>query len=237
VCFTLFVDLNNETAMLEHNGMKGKTAVKEAAPRKATREQRRAQFIEATIAVLARNGYGRTTLTDVAAEAGLSHGLIIFHFETKQALLSETLIFLAREYRDNWAMAMANAPDRPAAKLEAIIRADFDEAICNTNRLGAWSSLWGEIQGRPLYQEFGVTYDLEFATAIETLCAALVAEGGYDLDAKTVGRSIRMTLQGLWSDLTLSEEFHTEGLAIACMLTLATAFFPKHFTSAGEIAA
>ena len=43
-------------------------------PRTMSREQRRTQLIEATISTLAARGYSRTTLTEVARTAGLSHG-------------------------------------------------------------------------------------------------------------------------------------------------------------------
>ena len=61
----------------------------EPAPstRKASREARRVQLIEATIETIAVRGFARTTLTDVAQQAGLSHGLVNFHFETKEKLL------------------------------------------------------------------------------------------------------------------------------------------------------
>ena len=57
----------------------------EAAPRKLSREARRSQLIEAMIETLATRGYARTTLTEVAKQAGLSHGLVNFHFETKKS--------------------------------------------------------------------------------------------------------------------------------------------------------
>jgi TetR/AcrR family transcriptional repressor of bet genes len=210
-----------------------KTQASEGLPRKASRAARRQQFIEATIATLARNGYARTTLTEVAATAGLSHGLIIFHFETKESLLSETLVFLAREYRDNWMRALSAAPDRPAAQLDAIIRADFVDTICNPGRLGAWSALWGEIQSRPMYQAHGAAYDLEYAETIERLCAAIIAEGGYPYDADAVARVVRVTLEGLWFDLMTSDEPYPINDALSSMFQLATAFFPKHFDMSG----
>ena len=74
----------------------------EPVPRKLSREARRNQLIEATIEALATRGYARTTLTEVAKIAGLSHGLVNFHFQTKEKLLAETLQFLADEYRENW---------------------------------------------------------------------------------------------------------------------------------------
>lgn len=209
----------------------------ETSPRKASREARRLQFIEATIATLARNGYARTTLTEVAATAGLSHGLIIFHFHTKEKLLSETLIFLAREYRDHWLAAMSAAADRPAAQLDAIIRADFAPAICNAARLGAWSALWGEIQSRPMYQQYGLPYDREYADTIRRLCDAIIAEGGYRFEPEAVARVVRVTLEGLWFDLVATAGPYPVDQAISSMFQLAMAFFPNHFDKAGVRAA
>ena len=74
----------------------------EPQPRKMSRDTRRAQLIEATIETLALRGYARTTLTEVARMAGLSHGVVNFHFDTKEKLLSETLALLAEEFRLNW---------------------------------------------------------------------------------------------------------------------------------------
>ena len=44
-------------------------------PRTQSRDARRLQVIEATIDALAERGFSRTTVTDVAARAGISHGL------------------------------------------------------------------------------------------------------------------------------------------------------------------
>jgi TetR/AcrR family transcriptional repressor of bet genes len=212
-----------------------KLQVIEAPRRKASREERRQQFIEATIATLARNGYARTTLGEVAATAGLSHGLIIFHFETKEKLLVEALVFLAREYRDNWMGALAGAAANPAAQLDAMIRADFVERICNPARLGAWSALWGETQSRPLYQEYGATYDLEYADTIRRLCRELIAEGGYIFDPEAVARLVRVSLGGLWFDLMATSKPYPIEDALGSMFEMTMAFFPKHFDRSGAI--
>ena len=207
----------------------------DAGPRKASREMRRQQFIEATIATLARNGYARTTLTDVARAAGLSHGLIIFHFDNKEKLLAETLVYLAREYRDNWMQALAAAPNRPAARLEALFRADFTPTICNAGRLGAWSALWGEIQSRPIYREHGVDFDLQYAETVRRLCADLIEEGGYPFDVEAVARVIRVSLEGLWLELMNTPEPYPVQDALDAMFQLAMAFFPKHFGKKGAL--
>src|SRR5688572_25056886 len=127
-------------------------AAEKKEPRKLSRDARRTQLIEATIEVLASRGYARMTLTEVARAAGLSHGLVNFHFTSKERLLEETLRYLSEEYRANWTAALEGAPDRPAAQLDAMIRADFNPAICTPGRLSAWCAFWGEAQSRPMYQ-------------------------------------------------------------------------------------
>jgi AcrR family transcriptional regulator len=85
--------------------------------RKASKETRRLQLIEATIDSLARRGYADTTLADVADGAGLSRGIVNFHFESKEKLLVATLQFMADEYANHWYSALEKAGERPADQL------------------------------------------------------------------------------------------------------------------------
>ena len=147
-------------------------------PRKLSREARREQLIEATIEIIARRGYARTTLTDVARHAGLSHGLVNFHFETKEKLFGETMSFLAEEYRRNWTTAIEAAGPEPALRLDAMIRADFNPEICTPSRLAAWCAFWGEAQSRPLYQDKCGSNDREYNRVLEEICRDLLAETG-----------------------------------------------------------
>lgn len=54
-------------------------------------EARREQILEAAFAVACREGIGRLTVRAVAGEAGVSHTLVLFHFERKANLLLELL--------------------------------------------------------------------------------------------------------------------------------------------------
>ncbi|MCZ6805743.1 MAG: TetR/AcrR family transcriptional regulator [Deltaproteobacteria bacterium] len=49
------------------------------------------QIIEAAIRVLARQGYARTTLLEIAKEAGMSKGALHYHYPTKEALIHAVL--------------------------------------------------------------------------------------------------------------------------------------------------
>src|SRR5436190_11051704 len=121
--------------------------------RKASKDVRRQQLIEATIDVMARKGYAGTTIADVAKAAGLSSGIVNFHFDTKENLLVDTLKYLADEYRANWRAALdAAGPDAPE-KLKALLWADFNPDICTPRKLAAWCAFWAEAQSRPTYLE------------------------------------------------------------------------------------
>ena len=85
-----------------------------AAPRKQPRDTRRQQLIEATIATLAHCGYARMTLAEVTRRAGLSQGLVNFHFDSKERLLTETLLYLAEDGKLAGILAIED-PLRPEA--------------------------------------------------------------------------------------------------------------------------
>ncbi len=61
---------------------------------KAPESERRGQIIAAAYTVAAREGLDGTTILQVAAEANLSPGLVIFHFKTKHRLLLELVKWL-----------------------------------------------------------------------------------------------------------------------------------------------
>jgi AcrR family transcriptional regulator len=197
-----------------------------APPRKLSRDARRKQLIEATISVIATRGFARTTLTEVARVAGLSHGLVNFHFQTKELLLTETLAYLSAEYHDNWQKAVQVAGDDPAAQLDAMIRADFVPDLCTPERLSAWCAFWGETQGRPLYQEECGPNDRAYIAKLEQLCAALLPAGH---DAARVARVIRLTSEGVWMDIVTQSTPYARDEGLQTVLTAAAAFFPGHF--------
>ncbi len=199
------------------------------APRKASREARRLQLIEATIETLGQRGYARTTLTEVARTAGLSHGLVNFHFETKEKLLTETLIYLAEEYRLNWTQALEAAGPAPECQLTAILTADFQPAICTPARLSAWCSFWGEAQSRPLYQDRCGSNDAQYIHTLEGICGRLITEGGYALHPARTARVLRVTTEGVWLDLMTMNAPYGRDEAWATVRACAEAFFPQHF--------
>lgn len=203
--------------------------------RKLSRDARREQLIVATIEVLATRGYARTTLTEVANQAGLSHGLVNFHFQTKEKLLTETLLYLAEEYRQNWLTALESAGSTPAKRLDALIRADFEPDICTPAKLSAWCSFWGEAQSRPMYQERCGSNDQIYNDQLEAICAELMTQSGKVGNPVHIARVLRVTIEGVWLDLMTLTTPYGRDEALATVYCCAQALFPQHFSANGLI--
>ena len=197
--------------------------------RKATRQARRRQLIEATIDCLARHGYAHTTLAVVAEAAGLSQGVVIFHFESKEKLLVATLQHLAEEYAAHWRAALEKAAENPSERLIALVRADFEPSICNRRKLAAWCSFWGEARSRPTYQALCGSRDEAYQELLENLCRELTEDGSYGHDPRTVAIALDALLEGLWLRLMMSGSKTSRTAACDAAIAFLKSTFPKHF--------
>jgi AcrR family transcriptional regulator len=85
-----------------------------------------ASIVDAAMRVLARQGYARTSLMDIAAEVGMSKGAVHYHFPTKEALMGQVLEtacdVVAKRTRDAW-IAGGNPVDALRSSLRELWRA------------------------------------------------------------------------------------------------------------------
>lgn len=200
-------------------------------PRKAARPVRRQQLIDSTIAVLARKGYASLTIADVAREAGLSAGIVIFHFNSKDELLAAVLESLAAEYLQHWEASMKAAGPAAADRLKALLLSDFDNHVYTREKLAAWLAFWGEIQGRPFYDPICAASDALRQAATEALCRDIIAEGAYALDPALTARGLESLGDGLWVSLGGAgyKGQVNDAQARQVMAAALAAFFPKHY--------
>ncbi len=206
-------------------------------PRKASRDVRRRQLIEATIDVLATRGYSSLTISDVSRGAGLSLGIVNFHFESKAALLADTLKHLAFQYRENWTSAVNAVGDDPAARLYAMTSADFGEEFCTLRTLQAWVSFWAEAQSQPAYDEVYGEEEEEYLQTLEAMCAELARQGNYDRgkSGKLDARVINALTDGLWVALAHTPPGITRSEALNALHNCLAAFYPAHFDANGPV--
>ncbi len=201
----------------------------ENSPRTAPPEARRRQLIDATVTVISRHGIPGTTLTAVTREAGLSLGLVNFHFRNKDTLLAETLKFLAQEHRALWMRKTARTDLAPAEKLRAIIEAQFHPRICNRKKLAVWFAFFGDTTHRKSYRDISAGIDVERQEICAELCRAVIQEGGYHgICAEDVAATLEGLFDGLWLNILMYPDRFTRGAAHRRVLSYLALAFPRH---------
>src|ERR1700741_3425251 len=197
--------------------------------RKASKETRRQQLIEATIDSLARRGYSETTMANVADGAGLSRGIVNFHFESKEKLLIATLQHMYDEYSAHWRAALQKAGDDAARQLQQLVWADFDRSIWNKRKLAAWLCFWGEVKARPTYQALSSSRDNYYQQVFIDLCATLKQSGSYSYEPQVMALALSAMLEGLWLRLMMDTEDTTRETALQAANAFLADAFPKHY--------
>jgi TetR/AcrR family acrAB operon transcriptional repressor len=65
-------------------------------------EQREQHILDAAAALIMRQGYDKTTMSDVADESGVSRGIVYLHFDSKETLLEALLWREVQQYGRAW---------------------------------------------------------------------------------------------------------------------------------------
>lgn len=213
-------------AIRTNAGSDGKTR----STREEKREARRVQLMEATMLSLSKWGFSGTTLETVTKIADLSHGIVSFYFDSKEALYIDTLGYLAQEHYETWQSAMTEAGSDPASQLAAIVEADFAPSICSREKLSVWFLFWSQAKYRPNYLEVHSRHDKQRFLELSRLCTKLAElEGRFREDPIEIAAGLEALIDGLWLNLLL----YPDGTGRIRARTNAIAYlaraFPKHF--------
>jgi AcrR family transcriptional regulator len=196
--------------------------------RKAVRDIRREQLIEAAIRAISQHGIGETTIADVVKEAGMANGAVNQYFASKDMLLLEALRAVTGEFREVWHQARDKAGDDPAAVLEAVTRAPVHPKVCRHERLSDWVAYWSETRFRHKYMELCTESDAEYGEALMSACRALAQSGRYkNLDAEKAGQFLLAAGDGLWVNIMLG--LITRERAVDLMRAHLKSVFPRHY--------
>src|ERR1700730_9438053 len=104
---------------------------------------RREQICRAAAAVIAREGFAGSTMRMVAAEAGVSTGMINHYFANRQDLLTQALVFVSERAQERMRRAIENVPPgraRLVALLDSALAADEQ----GTATWRVWINAYGE---------------------------------------------------------------------------------------------
>ena len=192
----------------------------------------RRKLIEATIDCIAERGLVDTTVSAVVERAGLSRGMVNLQFESKEALLVETLRYLTEEWQSAWRAALARTNSSSAEQLRATLLAVFERPVFSRKRLSVWHAFWADSKHRATYRAVCGESDREYRAALIRLCREVINEiGDPSLDAKLVADSLAGLVSGLWLDvLTIPRTISQQRARNICLFVLERTF-PDYFSN------
>jgi len=113
------------------------------SPRIAVEEQqevRKAELIRATFQEVSEKGFSDTTLEDIAQRAGVSKGVLLYYFRSKEDLFLSAFKHSILMLRDRLRQTIATVSD-PVEKVRAIVRTSFVSAKANRKFYQAYLDL------------------------------------------------------------------------------------------------
>ena len=194
--------------------------------RKSQSEFRKLQLIDATMDCIDKYGISQTTLARIAERAKLSQGNLLFHFQSKEALLNQTLRHLSDEYKSSWQAAAVSSPTDPYSQLQALVRSSFTPRICNRRKISVWFAFWGESRSRPKYMQVCGDNDKAFSDKIFSLCEVIEKQSSASLSPSTAALSIEGMIDGLWQNFLIGPPGFKRDAAIQAVFELVDVIFP-----------
>jgi TetR/AcrR family transcriptional repressor of bet genes len=179
---------------------------------------RREALVDAAIESLKRYGYEGLSVRRIAAEAGVSIGLINHHFPNKDTLVAESYRTFSRRLAAMFEKAVAAANPDPRARLRAYFDAFFSGPNLDAQVLTAWVVYWSLVQVSPemkaVRDEEGQGYSEVLGRLLSDLART---RGGAPIDLGLAVNGLIALLDGLWLQLCLDPtSFRPKDAAALC---------------------
>lgn len=168
--------------------------------RPSNTEQRRAQIVDALLSVMAREGYERATIAAIAREAGLTSGLLHYHFAHKQEILVALVERLVARRDARFASRLEAASVSARARLHAFIDAHVElGSDADPRAVGAWVVVGAEAMRQAEVQAlYEAALDASM-TRLRTLVGACLRElGAPSREASPIAATIVSAIEGAY---------------------------------------
>ena len=188
------------------------------------------KLISSTIKNISNKGINETTMHDVSQGAGLSQGIVNFHFKSKELLLIETLKYISNEYLESFQKFLNKSGNDPRKKIIAIINNDFSSKICSRDKISVWFTFFSEIKFKPAYRQICRERDLYYQNVTEDIFSELIKREKNNLSKKSLSIAFQSLIMGLWlNQLDEPSKFSKSESKKICIDYLKT-HFPKQFS-------
>jgi AcrR family transcriptional regulator len=138
-------------------------------------EVRRDEILRATCDEVAKRGFAHTRAADVAANLGVSTGLIFYHFESKDALLSAAFAYAAARDLERLDAAAAAGTGSALRRLARILTMYGPEGVGAGWAL--WIDAWAAALRSPEMAEVSQRLDVRWKDTVAEVVKQGVASG------------------------------------------------------------
>ena len=177
---------------------------------------RRQALIDATIASLRRHGHEGLSVRRIAAEAGVSIGLINHHFPNKNALIAESYRYFSQQLTEGFRVAVSQARLEPRARLRALFEAVFSRPNLDPQVLTAWIQFWGLFRDSPEIRKVHDKVGRGYGELLRTLLADLLqSTKGPRFNLRLASIGLTALLDGLWLEWCLDPKNFRPAEAVA----------------------
>lgn len=161
--------------------------------RPSNTEERRQQIVQGLLRVMAERGYERASIAEIARAAGLTPGLVHYHFTEKQEVLLTLVEQLAGGVRERVKQRLARAKGGARGQVDAFLEAFLATGEgADPAAVSAWVTISAEAVRQP---EVRAAYERVVRADLEQL-EALVAEVTGRRKARTVAAGLFAAVQG-----------------------------------------
>jgi AcrR family transcriptional regulator len=171
-------------------------------------EKRRAHLVQAAIRCLSEGGMSAFKMERIAAEAGVSLGLIPHYFTSKNELLKE--VYRAALYADvNRTIAELDDKDAPGSATERMCRivdAIIDPEYLKPTNLNVWLALWGEIVVNPDLRRTHRALYRSYLSSLAKLIGMVAKDRHRQVNAVEIARSLQALIDGLFLERALDRQ-------------------------------
>ena len=158
---------------------------------------RRKQIVECAIDVIAERGYARTSLAQIAQRAGISKGVISYHFAGKDELIEEivTTIYTAGAH---FMIPRIAAQPTAASQLRAYIQANVEFIGTHRKQMAALVDIMTSVRTEEGKLRYDVTAEEPVLAALEELLRIGQREGDFRaFDTRVMAITIRRAIDAL----------------------------------------
>ena len=167
------------------------------SPRPDVSEQRRGQILEAAAAVFSRLGFSNARMDDIAAQSGLSKGILYWYFKSKDTIISALLekVF-ARSLED---LRTAQAAEGPVSdRLIALSRGFAREVHAMSTLLPITFEFYAIATRHKVVKEFLKGSYHDYRVALASLIQKGVDQGEFcQVDTEAAANTIIALYEGL----------------------------------------